>query len=85
MLYKSSNNDITLLVRQTHSQKSSHVAFWRFVRPKFKETGHANSQSQPATYFRNPLEFARIVWIWTRVIFPRAQSLPAHQRHKSLS
>ena len=82
MLYKS---DITLLVTLTHSQKSGHVAFWRFVRPKFKESGYTNSQSQPTTYFRNTLEFARTVWIWTRVVFPHVKSLPAHQRHKLLS
>ena len=60
MFYKSSYNDIKLLVRSTYSQKCGHAAFWRFVRPKFKESGYTNSQSQPTTYFRNTLEFARM-------------------------
>ena len=107
MLYKSSYYDITLLVRETHSQKSGHVAFWRFVGPKCKESGYRQfqqttyftnalefvgpkckesgySQFQQTTYFTNALEFARTVKIWTRVIFPRVKSLPAHQWHKSL-
>ena len=55
------------------SKKSGHVAFYRFVRP-FKESGYNNRQFQPTSYFRN-----------TRVEFSHVQSLPAHQRHKSLS
>ena len=91
MLYMSSYNVIirmsyiTLSVRWTHSQKSDHVGFWRYVRTKLKESGYTNSQSQPTTNFKNTLEFATTVWIWTRVVFPHAQSLPAHQKHKSLS
>ena len=84
MLYKSSYNDITLLVRESNSQKIGHVAFWRFIRLKVKDSGYTNSQSQPTTYFRNTLEFARTVWIWTRVVCRHVQSLPAHWRHKSI-
>ena len=79
------NDNITLLIRLTHFHKSGHIGFWRFVGSKCKEREYTNSQSQPTTYFRNALEFARIGSIWTRVVFPHVQSLPVHQKHKSLS
>ena len=68
-----------------HSQKSVHIAFWKFVRPKFKESGYINRQLQVTSYFRNTLEFTRTVWVQTRVVFPHVQSFPAYQRHKLLS
>ena len=53
MLYKSSYNDVKMLAMQTHYQKSDHVAFRKFKRPKFKESGYTNRQFQPTLYFRN--------------------------------
>ena len=61
MLYKSSYNDITLLVRQTHSQKKWSCNFLKFARSAFKESGYTNRQFQLTSDFRNTLEFIRTV------------------------
>ena len=61
MLYKLSYNDITLLVRQTHSQKEWSCNFLKLARSAFKESGYTNRQFQLTSYFRNTLEFIRTV------------------------
>ena len=84
MLYKSSYNDITKLLRSTHCQKNGYVTFWRFVRPAFKESGYTNRKFQLTSYFKKTLEFTRTVWVGIKVVFPNVKGLSAHQRQKSL-
>ena len=65
--------------------KSAHIIFWRFVRSTFKESGYTNRQSHLTSYLGNIIEFTRTVWVLTRVACAHVQSLPGHQRYKSLS
>ena len=45
-------------------------------KPIPQKGGCTNRQSQLTSFFKNTLEFARTVLVWTRVVYPTSQSLP---------